>query len=192
QRRSQLQQTLGMNLGFEPRRRQDADMIFLAAPDRATARLLAPALKLYLTGSGSPPAYANTDIHEPGDTARDGDLNDIYLPDTPWLIDPDDGSAALRRTLQTHSPQRASGGTLRFYGSGVDAYRLVGALYAGADSWPLEGLSGQLELAANGRVRRSLSFAQFRNGRAVALQPLPLERTQPDGPLELREFVGAR
>jgi len=192
QRRSQLQQTLGMNLGFEPRRRQDADMIFLAAPDRATARLLAPALKLYLTGSGSLPVYANTDIHEPGDTARDGDLNDIYFPDTPWLIDPDDGSAALRRTLQTYWPQRASGGTLRFYGMGVDAYRLVGALYAGADSWPLEGLSGQLELAANGRVRRSLSFAQFRNGRAVALQPLPLERTQPDGPLELREFVGAR
>src|SRR5690606_17714831 len=99
---------------------------------------------------------------------------------------------ALRRTLQSYWPQRAAGGTLRFYGMGVDAYRLVGALYSGAYSWPMEGLSGRLELDANGRIRRSLPFAQFRNGQAVALQPLPLERVVPEDSADAREFVGAR
>jgi len=192
QRNTQLERLLGMNLSFEPRRRQDADMIFLAAPDRTTARLLAPALRLYLTGSEPLPIYANTDIHEPSDGARDGDLNDIVFPDAPWLLDPDPRGTALRRTLQSYWPQRASGGTLRFYAMGVDAYRLVGALYAGAYSWPVEGLSGRLELDADGRVRRSLPFAQFRNGRAVALQPLPLERIAPEDDTRLREFVGLR
>src|SRR5690606_7382825 len=66
QRRERLQANLGgVNLSFEPRRREDADMIFLAAPDRASARLLAPALRLYLTGGEPLPVYANTDIHEP-------------------------------------------------------------------------------------------------------------------------------
>ena len=170
-------------------------MIFLAAPDRASARLLAPALRLYLTGGEPLPVYANADIHEPADAARDGDLNDIFFPDTPWVLDPDPRGAELRRTLQSYWPQRAAGGTLRFYGMGVDAYRLVGALYAGAYSWPVDGLSGDLELGVDGRVRRSLSFAQFRNGRPVALQPLPLEQSPRDdgpGPAQFREFVGAR
>jgi len=192
QRNTQLERVLGMNLAFEPRRRQDADMIFLAAPDRATARLLAPALRLYLTGDDPLPVYANTDIHEPSDSARDGDLNDIVFPDAPWVLAPDSRGTELRRALQSYWPQRASGGILRFYGMGVDAYRLVGALYAGAYSWPLDGLSGQLELAADGRIRRSLPFAQFRNGRAVALQPLPPGRIAPVERGELDEFVGAR
>ncbi len=192
QRHTQLERALGMNLAFEPRRRQDADMIFLAAPDRATARLLAPALRLYLTGGEPLPVYANTDIHEPADSARDGDLDDIVFPDAPWLLTPDARGTELRRALQSYWPQRASGGILRFYGMGVDAYRLVGALYAGAYSWPLDGLSGQLELGLDGRIRRSLPFAQFRNGRAVALQPV---RSEPIAPAQrggLGEFVGAR
>ena len=192
QRSTQLERLLGMNLSFEPRRRDDADMIFLAAPDRGMARLLAPALRLYLTGGDPLPVYANTDIHEPADAARDGDLNDIVFPDAPWLLAPDPSGTELRRTLQSYWPQRAAGGNLRFYGMGVDAYRLVGALYAGAYRWPLEGLSGQLELDADGRIRRSLSFAQFRNGRAVSLQPLPLERVVPDEDDEPIEFFGAR
>ncbi len=193
QRRTRLQANLGVNLQFEARRRQDADMIFLAAPDRESARLLAPALRLYLTGEPLP-VYANTDIHEPAATARDGDLNDIYFPDSPWLLDPDPRGAALRQALQTHSPQRAAGGVLRLYGMGVDAYRLVGSLFSGgADSWPIDGLSGQLELGVDGRIRRSLPFAQFRNGRPVALQPIPLELPQPEnGAAEQREFFGAR
>ncbi|HEX6993188.1 MAG TPA: penicillin-binding protein activator [Gammaproteobacteria bacterium] len=192
QRNTELERALGMNLAFEPRRRQDADMIFLAAPDRATARLLAPALRLYLTGGEPLPVYANTDVHEPADAARDGDLNDIVFPDAPWLLAPDPRGTELRRTLQSYWPQRASGGILRFYGMGVDAYRLVGALYAGAYSWPLDGLSGQLELGPDGRIRRSLPFAQFQNGRAVALQPLPPGRIAPEEGSELGGFVGAR
>src|SRR5690606_40405590 len=45
QRRARLAANLGIELGFEPRRRQDADMIFLYAPNRGVARLLAPALR---------------------------------------------------------------------------------------------------------------------------------------------------
>src|SRR5690606_4062398 len=98
----------------------------------------------------------------------------------------------LRRALQSYWPQRASGGILRLYGMVADAYRLVGARYDDAYWWPRDGLAGQREGGLDGPTPRSLPFAQFRNGRAVALQPV---RSEPIAPAQrggLGEFVGAR
>src|SRR5690606_20551917 len=135
QRRARLAANLGLDIGFEPRRRQDADMIFLYAPTRGVARLLAPALRYHF--AGDIPTYATPEIYDPADSGRDNDLNDLYFPDAPWLLAPNPEQSELRRLLQSYSPQRASGGNLRLYGMGVDAYRLVGALYGGTDRWPI-------------------------------------------------------
>ena len=62
---------------------------------------------------------------------------------------------------------------LRFYGMGFDAYGLIASLYANDGApWSVRGLSGDLSLDAQGRVRRVLPLAQFRNGRPVALGTL--------------------
>jgi uncharacterized protein len=199
QRRTRLAANLGVTLGFEPRRREDADMIFLAAPSRGVARLLAPALRFHF--AGDIPTYATSDVYEPAEGgARDGDLNDIYFPDARWLLQPTADDRELRRMLQTYWPRRTAGAAasnLRLYGMGVDAYQLVGALFGGVEAWPLEGLTGGLELDVTGRVHRLLPFAQFRNGRPVALEPariaLPSRSPAFDGePVGGREIVGAR
>ncbi|HEX7080711.1 MAG TPA: penicillin-binding protein activator [Gammaproteobacteria bacterium] len=188
QRRRQLAADLGLSLAFEPRRRQDVDMIFLAAPARSVGRLLAPALEYHF--AGDIPTYATSDIYEPADVARDEDLNDIYFPDAPWLLRPDAEAAELRRRLQSYWPSRAASSNLRFYAMGVDAYELVGYLYGGSSDWPVDGLSGRLELDAIGRVHRLLPFAQFRNGRPVALEALPAPGLA--SPEDAGEIVGAR
>src|SRR5690606_8027759 len=191
QRRARLAANLGIELGFEPRRRQDADMIFLYAPNRGVARLLAPALRYHY--AGDIPTYATPEIYDPADSGRDTDLEDIAFPDAPWLIAPNPEQSALRSQLQGYSPQRASGGNLRLYGMGVDAYRLVGALYGGAEHWPIEGLTGTLELRADGKIHRTLPFARFRNGRPVALEPLDVEpRPTVAGELRRPAILGAR
>lgn len=178
QRHTRLAANLGIRLGFEPRRRQDVDMLFLAARNRSIARLLVPALRYH--DAADIPTYANSEVYEPTNAARDGDLNNIYFPDARWLLEPSGDETQLRSALQSYWPQRAAAGNLRLYGMGVDAYRLVGALYSGAGQWPLEGLSGSLELDADGRVRRLLPFAQFLNGRPVALEPVALDPVEPE------------
>jgi hypothetical protein len=183
QRHRRLQANLGVNVIFEPRRRQDVDMIFLQADSRM-GRLLAPNLRFYY--AGDIPTYATSEIYEPGNRSGDSDLNGVMFPDVPLLLNPDLDAASLASELQSHWPQRASQ-WIRFYGLGFDAYRLIPALYGeDATAWPMAGISGQLSVDGLGRVHREMPLAQFRNGRPVALAPIPLSTDQS------REFVGSR
>ena len=169
QRYRRLAANLGEALQFEPRRRQDVDMIFLVA-DARTARLLMPQLRFY--SAGDVPAYATADIFDPASTQRDSDLNGVVFADAPSLLAPDDATAALTREWRSFWPQRA--GQLRLYGMGIDAYTLVGSLFASdARGWPVRGLSGDLSLDDEGRVHRTLPLAQFRNGRPAPLDQPP-------------------
>jgi len=178
QRHRRLEANLGVELVFYPRRRQDIDMIFLQAEARM-GRLLAPSLRFFY--AADIPTFATSEIYEPGNRGGDGDLNGIMFPDVPLLLSPNSRSAALARELQAHWPQRATQ-QMRYYGFGFDAYQLIQALYSNARaSWPMSGFSGELNIDAIGRIRRSMPFAQFRNGRPAALAPS-----------EPREFVGSR
>ena len=180
QRQRRLEANLGVPTVFEPRRRQDVDLIFLAA-DRDMGRLLIPQLRFHSVSDI--PTYATSDIYRPGGNTRDNDLNGIIFPDTPAVLAPDQAAAAVRSELQVYWPQRD--GQLRFYGMGFDAYQLVAALYeANVSGWPLHGMSGDLTLAPDGKIHRTLPLGQFRNGRPVALEvALPELR-------ENRELVG--
>ncbi len=183
-RRSSLAENLGLAVEFEPRRRQDVDMIFIAAETPQAARLLAPQLRFH--NAGDIPAYATSAIHEPANGSRDFDLNGIVFPDAPMLLAPDDTATFLRRELETLWPQRASR-WVRYYGMGFDAYQLMTSLYVpGAPGWPLLGISGELRPDGQGKIRRTLPFAQFRDGRPVPL-PQPPTEAEPT-----RAFIGSR
>jgi hypothetical protein len=182
QRYRRLAANLGTRVEFEARRRDDVDLIFLGADSR-TGRLLAPQLRF--NSVGDIPMYATSDIFDAVATARDNDLNGVIFADAPALVAPDQNAAALRAELQVYWPQRSD--QMRFYGMGFDAYQLVGLLYdSGGARWPLRGMSGDLTLDVDGRIRRALPLAQFRNGRPVALEPIP-ERAR-----EVSELAGFR
>ena len=183
QRYQRLAANLGTPMQFEPRRRDDVDLIFFAA-DAGTARLIAPRLRFH--GAGDIPMYSTSAIFQPGSTARDNDLNGVYFADAPALVASDQSSAALRSELLVYWPQRAD--QLRFYGMGFDAYHLVASLYdTQRANWPLHGMSGDLTLEVDGRIHRTLPLAQIRNGRPVALE-LP----SPEPASEEAGLVGSR
>jgi outer membrane PBP1 activator LpoA protein len=136
-------------------------------------------------GAGDIPVYANAEIFNPASTARDNDLNGFIFADTPAIVSPDRDAAALRSDLQTYWPARTN--LERYYGMGYDAYGLVASLFANdGTALSMRGLSGDLSLDAQGRVRRVLPLAQFRSGRPVALDD---ELLRPDGS---RGLIGQR
>lgn len=193
QRHRRLEANLGVDIGFEPRRRRDVDMIFLQADPRM-GRLLAPNLRFFY--AGDIPTYATAEIYEPANRGGDRDLNGVMFPDVPLLLTPDQRSASLTRELEAYWPQRGSQ-WIRLYGLGFDAYELTSALYGGTGAqWPVEGFSGELTVDPTGHIRRGLPIAQFRNGLPVALEPLPSVEPPPSvEPLPSagsREFVGSR
>jgi outer membrane PBP1 activator LpoA protein len=165
QRYRRLAANLGVPVQFEPRRRQDVDMIFLAADARA-GRLLAPQLRFHF--AGDIPTYATSDIFDIGGNVRNNDLNGVIFTDAPSVVAPDQTAADVQRDLQSYWPQRAS--QARLYAMGFDAYRLAASLYTDGSQWPVRGLSGDLQLDGQGRVHRSLPLAQFQNGRPVAIE----------------------
>jgi outer membrane PBP1 activator LpoA protein len=166
ERHRRLAANLGVPVQFEARRRDDIDMIFVFVTDPSPGRLIASQLRFY--GAGNIPVYANAEIFNPGSTARDNDLNGFIFADTPAILTPDGAAAELRSDLQAYWPTRAS--LARYYGMGFDAYGLVAPLYANdGERWSVRGLSGDLSLDEQGRVRRVLPLAQFQSGRPVAL-----------------------
>jgi outer membrane PBP1 activator LpoA protein len=181
QRYRRLAANLGTPLRFEPRRRQDVDMLFVAA-DARTGRLLAPQLRFHY--AGGIPTYATAEIHEPN-VSGDGDLNGVYFADTPWVLTPDSSSLQLKRQLSAYWPNRAPR-WVRLYGMGFDAYRLIPMLYGGEGFTSLAAMSGELTLDADGRIRRRLPLAQFRGGRPV---PLDTEGAAPDQALSQRSDI---
>jgi len=183
ERHRRLAATLGVPVQFpEARRREDVDMIFVVA-DPAAGRALASQLRFY--GAGDIPMYATAEIYNPATTGRDNDLNGFIFADTPALLTPDEDARAVRADFEAYWPQRTA--FLKYYGMGFDAYGLVSSLYANDGSpWSMRGLSGDLSLDAQGRVRRVLPLGQFRNGRPVALD------TSRVPPIDSRRFIGQR
>jgi outer membrane PBP1 activator LpoA protein len=162
QRASSLSAAIGTRLEFEPRRRGDAQFVFVGAQP-VQGRSLRPALRFHLTDDL--PVYATSDIFEP-DSEANSDLEGVIFPDMPWVISPDAVSTELRTKLSKHWPVRARGRG-RLYAFGFDAYRLVPLLKAGkfGNEHSVPGMTGLLSVDSKGRVRRELDWAQVAGGK---------------------------
>jgi hypothetical protein len=171
-RYTRLRSDLGLaELEFEPRRRDDIDMIFLQAEPGTgpeNARLLVPLLAR--NGADGIPTYATPEVYDPTRVGADSDLDGIVFPDVPLLIDPVGGARDAADQLASFE-SRSAEEFRRLYAFGFDAYRLAAALYSGDTAlWPITGATGQLYVGDNGRIRRVLPLAQFRGG-----EPEPVE-----------------
>jgi outer membrane PBP1 activator LpoA protein len=165
QRYQRMRANIGANLQFDPRRRQDAEFIFLAAA-AGPARLLKSQLKFHY--SGDLPTYSTASVNSL-DGRSNSDLNGIMFADTPWLIDPQPWIRFLPASYARYWPEERQLG--RLHAMGYDAYNLIAALYAyrGEEMVQLDGATGRLFLDQSGRVHRRLAWAQFQRGEAKAL-----------------------
>ena len=155
-----LQRFTSLKVEFEPRRRQDIDIVFLVA-SAAQARQLKPALNFNY--ASSLPVFSISQVYsgtpQPG---VDRDLNGIRFVDVPWLLD---NNSALHQEAQAVW-QGGHGRYERLFAMGVDAYRLharLSMLRSVPDSF-LPGVTGQLSVGEGQRLRRELQWAYFSSG----------------------------
>ncbi|MBL8266718.1 penicillin-binding protein activator [Steroidobacter sp.] len=165
-RANALSATLGQRFEFEPRRRGDAQFVFIGAQP-VQGRSLRPGLSFHL--SEDLPVYATSDIFEP-DSQANNDLEGVIFPDMPWVISPDAASTQLRTALSRHWPVRARGRG-RLYAFGFDACRIVPLLKAGqfGSQHAIPGMTGLLSIDDKGHVKRELDWAKVSGGRALPL-----------------------
>jgi len=176
-RYQRMRANIGAPLQFDPRRRQDADFIFLAA-DAAAGRLLKSQLKFHY--SGDLPAYSTSSIYAL-DGRSDSDLNGVRFADMPWMIGPQRWIRHLPAIYESHWPEQRRLG--RLHAMGYDAYYLVGSLFAARGGFidEVDGATGRLYLDRDGRVHRGMAWAQFERGRPVPLpDPDPFGRFSQD------------
>jgi len=175
-RRDRLSANLAIELEFEPRRRTDIDLIFLAATANA-GKLIRPQLRFHY--AGSVPTYSTSAIYQEG-SRNNSDLNGIMFPDIPWIIAPDGQSIELRKTLAKHWSTQAERRS-RLFAMGFDAYRLIPMLNSGggSESEALQGMTGTLTVDAQSRVLRSLPWARIQRGRPELMDPLPVQQAYP-------------
>ena len=164
----QLRSTLGQNLEFEPRRRQDVDMVFMVASPR-TARILRPQINYYY--ATDLPVYSTSHVFSGiENVSRDRDINGVLYCDIPWLLKPTADHEIMHELLELEAGDSYQL-LPRFAALGIDAYYLPTKL-AELAALPYErynGLTGKLKVAHGNKLFRELNWAQFVNGKATIL-----------------------
>lgn len=162
ERRREIVRVLGRRVEFEPQRRTDLDLVFMAAFP-VQARQLRPLLRFH--HAEDVPVYATSHIYAGmPNPAADIDVDGVMFPDMPWTLAAYE-STGLRRTIIATWP-KAMPTYLRLYAFGADAYRLISRLrvlqaqpyaeYAGA--------TGHLSVDDRNHIERRLLWAQFVDG----------------------------
>lgn len=168
-RHRKLAAILGEDLKFEPRRRQDVDMVFLLA-DPQQARLIRPQLSFYR--ASSVPVFTTSHVYTGEMNAeRDIDLNGITFCDMPWILTQDSHWKHLKQAVSDNWPEHARR-YARLYALGIDAYRVTPMLGQLGNNMfgAYSGVSGNLSLGPGNQVQRTLRCAVFRNGIPVLLE----------------------
>ena len=170
ERARDITRIIGRKVESEPRRRQDIDLVFMAAFP-ADARQLMPQLAFH--HGADLPVYATSHVWSGvPDPTNDRDLDGVVFGDMPWLAAP----AASDRLLREQLDDALAGpvpALLRLYAFGADAYRLATGLrrIAGERSASIHGHTGRLSLDASHRISRGLAWTRFVDGVPAPLEP---------------------
>ncbi len=157
-RYKKLRQVVGRKMEFQPRRRQDADFVFIAAK-RQLARQLRPQLQFH--HGADLPVYTTSHAYS-GDpeSLSNMDLEGVMFPDMPWVLRSGAGQSSLAKKL----PKNLAAYN-RLFAMGIDAYRILPHLSRLRSSGEtLDGKSGILSLDSQQRVQRRLVWARMRGG----------------------------
>jgi len=164
ERKNRLQATLGVSLEFEPTRRDDFDLFFLAA-DAEQGRQIRPQLRFH--DAGRIPVMAMGRIYAGiEDRAADQDLDGVIFPSTRWQ-------------LQTRAEPPAAefsslrgGGLAPLYALGMDAWELLPwlTLMQKDPDLQIRGHVGRLSMRPDGQMLREPAWAHFARGRAEPVE----------------------
>ena len=184
-RHASLQRLLGQKLEYQPRRRQDAEAIFLLAFPKQ-ARQIKPQLRFHHAGDIQ--VYSTSHVFGTGGstTAINRDMDGLLFCDIPWVLDEEGQWADQREKLRSAWPGRHKQ-YQRLFALGFDAYQVIPWL----DTLNMPGFgyfsgaTGVLTLDARKQLHRALEWAQFREG-------IPQQLTSMEGHHEPEEDWRAR
>jgi outer membrane PBP1 activator LpoA protein len=160
QRKAQLNQTIGFNFEFTPRRRQDIDVIFLAAFPKQAKQI---PLQITYNHGADIPVYATSHIIRKAFNKNiNADLNGITYTDMPWLLNPN-LTVISRITGQKQAAYQ------RLFSFGVDSYQIIPYLkLMGSNSAEqFSGDTGILNITNMGYIKRQIPTAIMVKGKAV-------------------------
>lgn len=154
---------LGLKFAFEPRRRQDPNMIFIAT-NAALARQVKPLLNFYYAANLA--AYSGSSIYNGKPLPNlDQDLNGIQFCDMPWILDNSIRSKTTYKEVATSWPREFEQYS-RLYALGLDAYKIalqIDQLTVLPDLG-VSGMTGMLTIDSQHKVQRKLIWASFKRG----------------------------
>ncbi len=172
-----VERTAGIDVEFEPRRRQDADGIVMVA-EPTIARQFKPLFAFYF--GGNLPVYSPSMVYEGNpDPSRDRDLNGVIFTDTPWILEDDN---QFRNVVKEAMPD-IRGQLGRLFAMGADAWKLSKRLplLQHVEGATIDGQTGKLAMTPQGSIHREQLWARFRNGtpeRLPALEESATTETQ--------------
>ena len=160
-RAQNLEKIIKEKFKFIPARRNDIDMIFIAANPN-DAREIKPLLKYYF--AGDIPVFSISTIYNTGSNSyKDKDLNDIEFMDSKWLVN-FDRDKNLKQSLQKiwgedFQVQK------RLYAMGSDAYKLtMNIAKMKKVKHSISGATGSLSINNENNIERKLDWLKFKNG----------------------------
>lgn len=160
EKRAQEVRAVVGSIEFEPRRRQDVDMIFLAA-QASQARQIKPTLAFHY--AADIPVYATSHVYSGKvDTKLDQDMNDIKFSTLPWFFEK---HAAEKKALQSYADDSLALQPL--YAMGVDSFHLYPRLkqLEAVRQANFYGHTGTLQLNDQNQFQRRQVWAEFKAGR---------------------------
>ena len=163
QRQRSIRNALGRKVEFEPRRRQDADFIFLLAKT-ILARQIRPQLQFH--HASNLPIYTTSHSYSGvPDHKKDLDLEGVVFPDIPWLL-ANEGDQPLSRALMQETLSKKSSNYGRLYAMGIDSYRMMPHLarLQSSSRETLDGKTGILYIGRHNHVHRQLVWARMKKG----------------------------
>jgi outer membrane PBP1 activator LpoA protein len=162
-REALLAATLHTKIKFDARRRQDVDVLFMAA-DAQQGRLLKPQINFF--HGLDLPVYSTSEVFTgKPDPINDTDLNGVVFGDMPWMLEREGRIQALRQAIQGEWPNRQTQ-LDRLYALGVDSYGVIPQLDRLTNDFfaRYNGVTGGLTIDRTGRIHRQLVWARFVKG----------------------------
>ncbi len=156
-RKKEVSRTIGRKLEFTPRRRQDIDMIFMAAFPKQAKQI--PLQITYHHGE-TIPIYSTSHMVANYHNARQNiDMDGVNFADMPFLLDNTQEFTSQQNSYQRNLYQR-------LFAMGVDSYQLapyIHYLYKNPTE-SFAGDTGQISIDSNGHIIRSLPWTHFDQG----------------------------
>ena len=164
----------------ETRSRSDIDVIYILG-DATETRLIKPYLDVNVsTFADRIPLYASSKSHSKQiDRTDKGDLDGLYFTELPWMLEGQIQQHNLRQQYDSLWPEHADINQ-RLFAMAFDATSMLGEVkqLSMVQGKRFTGISGDLSIASNGYVTRSLDWAQYKNKQIIAVD-LPTEQPIP-------------